>query len=55
MICRMWRGWTRPENADAYNHYLNNELFLASATNSPNMAIAGPMCYAGTAEKRSSS
>jgi hypothetical protein len=27
MICRMWHGWTRPENADAYQSYLQNELF----------------------------
>ncbi len=27
MICRMWRGWTRPENADAYEAYLRDELF----------------------------
>jgi len=27
MICRMWRGWTKEENADAYDSYLKNELF----------------------------
>ncbi len=27
MICRMWRGWTKSENADAYDGYLKNELF----------------------------
>lgn len=27
MICRMWRGWTAPANADAYQRYLNDELF----------------------------
>lgn|SRR5579863_9528023 len=27
MICRMWRGWTRPANAEAYDSYLKNELF----------------------------
>ena len=27
MICRMWRGWTKKENADAYDSYLRNELF----------------------------
>ena len=27
MICRMWRGWTRKEDASAYEDYLNNELF----------------------------
>jgi heme-degrading monooxygenase HmoA len=23
----MWRGWTRPEHADAYESYLKHELF----------------------------
>ncbi len=27
MICRVWHGWTRPENADAYESYLQDELF----------------------------
>ena len=27
MICRMWRGWTSRENADAYDSYLQKELF----------------------------
>jgi hypothetical protein len=27
MICRMWRGWTQRENADAYEVYLKDELF----------------------------
>jgi hypothetical protein len=27
MICRMWHGWTRAEEADAYEAYLNGELF----------------------------
>ncbi len=27
MICRMWRGWTTPQNADAYEGYLRDELF----------------------------
>ena len=27
MICRMWHGWTSPENADAYEAYLRGELF----------------------------
>lgn len=27
MICRMWRGWTPTENADAYEAYLKDELF----------------------------
>jgi len=27
MICRLWRGWTRPENADAYETYLRTELY----------------------------
>jgi heme-degrading monooxygenase HmoA len=27
MICRMWRGWTTQANADAYDAYLQTELF----------------------------
>lgn len=27
MICRVWRGWTAPANADAYDAYLREELF----------------------------
>ncbi|HUJ29922.1 MAG TPA: hypothetical protein VLY23_01480 [Candidatus Acidoferrum sp.] len=27
MICRIWRGWTTQVNADAYDSYLQNELF----------------------------
>ena len=27
MICRLWRGWTTPHNADAYETYLRNELY----------------------------
>ena len=27
MICRMWRGWTLPKNAAAYEVYLRDELF----------------------------
>src|SRR5437764_8691705 len=27
MICRMWKGWTLPENAGAYQRYLQGELF----------------------------
>ena len=26
-ITRMWRGWTAPENADAYERFLLEELF----------------------------
>jgi heme-degrading monooxygenase HmoA len=28
MICRMWHGWTKASQADAYDDYLRNELFL---------------------------
>jgi heme-degrading monooxygenase HmoA len=28
MICRMWHGWTMASQADAYDSYLRNELFL---------------------------
>lgn len=27
MICRIWHGWTTPENADAYEHLLRSEIF----------------------------
>lgn len=27
MITRLWRGWTTPENADAYERFLLSELF----------------------------
>jgi heme-degrading monooxygenase HmoA len=27
MICRIWHGWTRPENADAYERLLRSEIF----------------------------
>ncbi|MBA3576037.1 MAG: antibiotic biosynthesis monooxygenase [Sphingomonas sp.] len=26
MICRLWRGWTTPENAAAYEHILRGEV-----------------------------
>lgn len=27
MIVRGWHGWTRPENADKYEHLLKEEIF----------------------------
>ena len=27
MITRLWRGWTLPDNADAYEGFLTGELF----------------------------
>jgi heme-degrading monooxygenase HmoA len=27
MICRIWHGWTTPEDADAYEHLLRSEIF----------------------------
>jgi antibiotic biosynthesis monooxygenase (ABM) superfamily enzyme len=27
MIIRIWHGWTKPENADAYEHLLKTEIF----------------------------
>src|SRR6266403_602690 len=27
MVCRMWRGWTKTENANAYDTYLKHDLF----------------------------
>ena len=26
MICRLWRGWTTPENADAYQRIVHEEV-----------------------------
>jgi hypothetical protein len=26
MICRVWRGWTTPENADAYERIVRGEV-----------------------------
>ena len=30
MICRLWRGWTTPENADAYERIVRTEVIPAS-------------------------
>jgi heme-degrading monooxygenase HmoA len=27
VIARLWRGWTSPENADAYEEFLRQEMF----------------------------
>ncbi len=27
MTCRLWRGWTLAADADAYEHYLREELY----------------------------
>lgn len=27
MICRMWRGWTARNDADAYHRYLEHDLY----------------------------
>ena len=29
MICRLWRGWTAPGNADAYQRIVRNEVIPA--------------------------
>jgi hypothetical protein len=29
MICRLWRGWTTPENADAYERIVRGEVIRA--------------------------
>lgn len=29
MICRLWRGWTTPENADAYERIVHGEVIPA--------------------------
>ena len=31
MICRVWHGWTTPENADAYERLLRGEIFTGIA------------------------
>ena len=31
MICRTWHGWTTPENADAYDSLLGEEIFQGIA------------------------
>jgi heme-degrading monooxygenase HmoA len=31
MICRIWHGWTTPENADAYEQLLRSEIFAGIA------------------------
>lgn len=28
MICRVWHGWTTPENADIYENLLRSEIFV---------------------------
>jgi heme-degrading monooxygenase HmoA len=27
VIARLWHGWTAPENADAYEHFLRTKMF----------------------------
>jgi heme-degrading monooxygenase HmoA len=34
MICRIWRGWTSPANADAYERLLRSEIFEGIAARS---------------------
>ncbi len=31
MICRIWHGWTNPQNADAYERLLQEEIFVGIA------------------------
>jgi len=31
VICRVWHGWTAPENADAYERLLRGEIFTGIA------------------------
>jgi heme-degrading monooxygenase HmoA len=31
MICRIWHGWTTPENADPYEQLLRSEIFAGIA------------------------
>jgi heme-degrading monooxygenase HmoA len=32
MICRIWHGWTKPANADAYDVLLRSEIFQGIAS-----------------------
>ena len=32
MICRIWHGWTTPQNADAYERLLRSEIFPGIAS-----------------------
>ena len=32
MICRIWHGWTTPENADPYEQLLRSEIFAGIAS-----------------------
>lgn len=34
MISRVWHGWTKPENADAYEELLRTEIFTSIAERS---------------------
>lgn len=40
MIARIWHGWTTPENADAYERLLREEIF-------PGIAAKGVVGYRG--------
>ncbi len=31
MICRIWHGWTTPEEADAYESLLRSDIFVGIA------------------------
>jgi heme-degrading monooxygenase HmoA len=31
VICRIWHGWTKPDNADAYERLLRSEIFSGIA------------------------
>lgn len=42
MIARVWRGWTSPENADAYERLLKAEIF-------PGISAKGVAGYRGIA------
>ena len=35
MIVRVWRGWTKPENGDAYEEFLRANVFPALTTRVP--------------------
>ena len=45
MIVRVWRGWTKPEDADAYETLLREEIF-------PGIAAKGVEGYSGDGRKQ---
>ena len=55
MICRIWRGWTEKQNADAYDAYLKDALFPRLQKELPAMAIEGSSYFGCREATRSNS